>query len=410
MPKKLDILCFGPSDWWGMNPSCGTHIMRHLSAGNRIIYVNPFSSDLLGVRSRKGLACRIARKLKSYFRFVRKVQPDFYVVSLVFLPVQGVPLFDWLNNVAIKLQLKLLLKVLRFDKPLVWVENLRAASLLSTVKSRLTVYHVSDRFAECPYTKNREVLRRREAEVTAKADLLICVSRQLYDAKRVEHPNVHYLPHGVDYQLFRDAAEASRTYPGLSKQGRRIAGYYGTLTALNHIDLLTHCARTLTDIQFVFAGQITAGDYTSLQQLENVTFLGKLPYNDIPALCASFDVCLLPWRMTEWIRHCNPLKFFEYMASGKPIVSVPIAEIAENYSDMVSIAETPEAFCEAIGRELAQDTPERSRRRVAAANEHSWTNHAKKLAQIIEEALADRKDDGHDVKVASAAVMERNES
>lgn len=392
MIENCDILCFGPSDWWGMNPSCGTHIMRHFSARNRILYVNPFSSDLLGVRSRRGLGCRILRKLKSCFRLVRKVQPNIYVVSIFFLPVQGVPVLDWLNNVLIMLQLKVLLTVLRFKKPLVWVENLRCANLLSKIKSRLIVYHVSDRFAECPYTKNREVLRQREAQITEKADLLVCVSRELYELKRSEHPNVHYLPHGVDYERFREAAQAGRTYPGLIAGKRRIVGYYGTLTALNHIDLLVHCARTLPEVQFVFAGQITAGDYSPLQQLENVTFLGKVPYSDIPALCSSFDVCLLPWRMTDWIQHCNPLKFFEYMASGRPIVSVPIAEIASNYAHLVSIAGTPEEFCEAIERELGQEDPERAQSRVEMARMHSWPAHVEKLSAMIQTAIESRGD------------------
>jgi glycosyltransferase involved in cell wall biosynthesis len=105
--------------------------------------------------------------------------------------------------------------------------------------------------------------------------------------------------------------------------------------------------------------------------------------------------------MSPWIRHCNPLKFFEYMASGKPIVSVPIAEIEANYSDLVSVTPTKEEFCEAIRHELEHDTPERMSRRIVAANEHSWTNHAEELSRILEEALAERKSEAAELSLVS---------
>ena len=108
-----------------------------------------------------------------------------------------------------------------------------------------------------------------------------------------------------------------------------------------------------------------------------------MPYEKIPSLCASFDVCLLQWKMTEWIRCCNPLKMMEYMASGRPIVSVPIHEVVDKYSDMVSVASSRKEFCDAITWELKNDTIERSRRRVAIAKEHSWENHIEKLSSQI---------------------------
>ena len=93
-------------------------------------------------------------------------------------------------------------------------------------------------------------------------------------------------------------------------------------------------------------------------------------------MCSSFDVCLLNWKMNDWIRHSNPLKFFEYMASGKPIVSVPITEIAANYTDVVSVADSAEAFCEAIKKELEGEDPQRVRRRIEIAQEHSWSRQS----------------------------------
>jgi len=169
---------------------------------------------------------------------------------------------------------------------------------------------------------------------------------------------------------------------------RPIAGYYGTLTIENDIELLQYCAMQLREVSFVFAGQVTSGDFEGLFKQPNVYFLGRIPYEQIPALCACFDVCLLQWKMDEWIRFCNPLKFFEYMASGKPIVSIPIDEIAERYSDVVSVATTKEEYCKAITWELNNDTHERAHQRIKIAQEHNWDNHIEQLSHILSNAIA----------------------
>ncbi len=391
MLKGQDIVCFGPSDWWGMNPSCGTHIMRRLAKANRVLYVNPISSDLLGIRGRKGFWRRIVRKFKSQVKFARRVSGNLWILSPIFLPVQGNAVVDWINNALLKMQVGLFICLLKFRRPLVWVENVRVADIVPSFRWHLIIYHVSDRFEECPYTRNRDKLHERESVMTNNSDLIICVSKKLYESKKKVRSGVYYLPHGVDFELFRNAAENGESFEGLLNVPHPIAGYFGTLTVENDTEILKHCAAKLRHVSIVLAGQITGGDYGELTKMSNVILLGRVPYEEIPALCASFDVCLLTWKMSEWVTYCNPLKLFEYMASGKPIVSVPIDEVVEKYADIVSLAGSKEEYCDAIVWELNNDTAERQRRRIETAREHSWDNHIEQLSQIISDAIAAKK-------------------
>jgi glycosyltransferase involved in cell wall biosynthesis len=155
----------------------------------------------------------------------------------------------------------------------------------------------------------------------------------------------------------------------------------------------------------VLAGQITGGDYSQLKQMNNVHFLGRLPYEKIPQLCAFFDVCLLQWKMSEWIECCNPLKMFEYMASGKPIVSVPIKESMQ-YCDIISIAHNKEQFADAIRWELQNDTQERSCKRIEIAREHSWDKHVDKISELIETAITAKQN--IDPQLAGQSIGEIN--
>jgi len=393
MLENQDIICFGPTDWWSMNPSCTTHIMRRLAGRNKILYVNPFSSDLAGgPKMKKGLGVRIARKIKSLAKYIRRPADNLYVFSPVFLPVQGRWGIDAFNNALLKLQIKAVCRLTGLSNPILWVENIRAADVINDFGGcGLKLYYVSDLFSDDSYTTGRYSQHKREKSVSDTSDLIICVSRKLYELKSSEKDCAFYVPHGVDFDLFRQAAEKRERLEELAGIPRPVAGYFGTLTAYNDIELLLWCARNLPDVSFVLAGQITGGDYSELQRLDNVHFLGRWPYEKIPQLCASFDVCMLAWKMSRWIESCNPLKMFEYMASGKPIVSVAIKE-AMLYADVISIAHDKEEFCRAIRWELRNDTAERRRRRIEIAGNHNWDNQIEKISGLIIQAMAAKQE------------------
>ncbi len=389
MIEGYNIICFAPNDWWAGNPSCTTHIMQRLAQRNKVLFINPFSSDL-GGGIRRGFLSRLVRKCKSVVKCLRQPEKNLYVYSPLFLPMQGNPIIDQINNYLLMVQLKLICHYLKMSDVILWMENVRAADMMRWFNSLLTVYHVSDLFSKCKYTANKAVLEKREAYITARSDLLICVSRLLFDMKSRHHNNVHYLPHGVDFECFRKAEEQSLMLDEIKDIPRPIAGYFGTMTNNNDIDMLVYCARQLPHVSFVFAGQITGGDYRELLSLPNVYHLGRLPYEKIPALNANFDVCMLQWKVTDWIRNCNPLKLFEYMASGKPIVSVEINEVVDNYANLVSVAYSKEEYCQAISNELALDSTERRKARIEAAARHGWDSHVEIISGLMEQTIRER--------------------
>ena len=391
MLKDQSIICFAPSDWWGMNPSCTTHIMKRLSVSNKILYINPFSSDLLGVTKtkRKGFAQRLWRKLKSMTKWLRRPESNLYVFSPLFLPIQGRKSIDMLNNRMLLWQIKLACRLAGISKPILWLENVRAADLLDFFQESVKIYHVSDLFCHDGYVGNKNIQQQRERQVATASDVIICVSKELYSMKEKDYKNVRYLPHGVDFELFQRAANERIVPDEIQNIPHPIAGYFGTLTGSNDISLWEHCAEQLTDVSFVLAGRITGGDYSRLQAMKNVYLLGHVPYEKIPALCASFDVCMLNWKISPWIRSCNPLKMFEYMASGKPIVSVAIQE-AEQYNDIISIAENQEEFCRLLGWELTHDTRQRIQKRMDVARQYDWQNNLSVLSAIIESEIKDK--------------------
>lgn len=382
------IICFAPSDWWGMNPSCTTHLITRFARANKVLYVNPFSSDLLGVTSakKKGFGGRLMRKLKSLSKWLKRAGANLYVFSPLFIPIQGKPLVDALNNRFLYWQLRLACAVAGIHHPLIWMENLRAADLLVHFRTSYTLFHVSDLFTHDGYVADKSILRRREQQTLEASKAVICVSESLYTTYRQQKSSVHYVPHGVEFERFSSAALAGQAPPELKAIPKPIAGYFGTLTGSNDVALWEMCADKHKDVSFVFAGRITGGDYGALRARPNVYFLGPLPYERIPAICAGFDICMLAWKMSPWIRSCNPLKLFEYMACGKPVVSVAIEE-ARKYSDVISVASSAEEFCRLLKWELEHDTRERKEKRIEIARQNDWENKVEQLSTIIAEGM-----------------------
>lgn len=390
MLNRKSIICFAPSDWWGMNPSCTTHIMKRLAGANTVLYINPFSSDLLGVKKekRKGFCQRLLRKLKSLTKWLKKPQENLFVFSPLFIPIQGKEFVDAFNNRILLWQIKLACRIAGIKNPLLWIENIRAADLLDQFMDAVKIYHVSDLFCHDGYISNTNVQHLRECRVTEASDLIICVSEELYAIKRQLHKNVHYLPHGVDYELFRNAAQQGVILEEINSVPKPIAGYFGTLTGSNDIDLWEYCAKQLPQVSFVLAGRVTGGDYSKLQEMKNVYMLGHLPYDKIPSLCAAFDVCMLNWKISPWIRSCNPLKTFEYMAAGKPVVAVAIEELKQ-YKDIISIAADREEFCRLLQWELEHDNELRRQKRSEIARQHDWGRNVSILSNLVTNIIKD---------------------
>jgi glycosyltransferase involved in cell wall biosynthesis len=277
--------------------------------------------------------------------------------------------------------------LLHIKEPILWVGNLGAVQTLQKLKGKLVVYDCTDKFDKSRYIKAKELMKSLDEVMIEQADLIICVSKPLfrYYQSRASH-KVHYLPHGVDFKHFASLAYKPQQPPlELRNIPHPIIGYYGTLTEANDVGLLQYCVKHKPEWSFVLVGNITEGDYRAVLSFPNVHALGYKPYEELPAYAACFDVCILFWKVYEWIHFCSPLKTKEYLALGKPVVSVRIPEIEEEFSDVISVASNQEEFLAALGDELRTDSPEKKRIRQAKVHNFTWVEYVAKVSDLLME-------------------------
>jgi len=95
--------------------------------------------------------------------------------------------------------------------------------------------------------------------------------------------------------------------------------------------------------------------------------------------------------MNEWMQYCSPLKAKEYLAMGKPVVSVAIPEVIDTLGDVVSIASSRHEFLEKVEWELQNNNPERIRARIKKVANETWENKVREICNVLESFLEEKQ-------------------
>ncbi|MFW5750117.1 MAG: glycosyltransferase, partial [Planctomycetota bacterium] len=145
-------------------------------------------------------------------------------------------------------------------------------------------------------------------------------------------------------------------------------------------------ARVRPEWSFVLIGKVGEGDpwtdVSVLRALENVHLVGPRAYADLPACLKGMDVAILPNRLNEYTAHMFPMKFFEYLAAGKPVVSVPLPAL-QDFSQVATCAADAADFVRGIEAALAGRGPTRDER-LAVARQYTYRARTGRMLALIE--------------------------
>lgn len=202
--------------------------------------------------------------------------------------------------------------------------------------------------------------------VMERSDAVIVSNQVLADTHRDERADLIHIPNGVDAERF---ARPAQLPPDLEADGRPIVGYHGMISHWFDFDLLEGLARNRPDLRFVLVGPYDPRAQTGVDRLAavpNIELLGERPSGAMPSYVQSFDVGTVWFQVNDLTRAVTPLKVYEYLAAGIPVVSTPLpACIAE---PTVRTAADVEAFSVALDAALVDDDTE-TRRRTATQND-----------------------------------------
>jgi GT2 family glycosyltransferase len=205
-----------------------------------------------------------------------------------------------------------------------------------------------------------------EASLIAGADLVVATSERLWARHAASARRSVVIRNGTDFDHFAAVAGAAD-----GRGPRPVVGYYGAIAEWFDAELVASVAAALPDCDFVLIGATAGADVSALRTAKNVRLIGEIPYRDLPAYAASFDVCMIPFRINDLTLNTNPVKVYEYLSMGKPVVSVRLPELAL-LSAHVRIADTADDFCRHIRESLAENSTAAIEHRREFARQHTW--------------------------------------
>lgn len=302
----------------------------------------------------------------------------------------GPETYDWglrWNERLYRKHLRRWVRKLCLRDPVLWINSHGAHFLPNHIAHAGLIYDITDDWTTSSQT---EIDRRRtiaaDAALCRRADATIVCSQRLFDMKQALARNHLYLiPNGVDASHYASVCDASRPLPPqVAGLPRPIFGYTGTVHPDRiDLDLIVAVARHFANGSVVLVGPqyLDPQHLTKLRGQPNVHLVGAVPYQQVPDYMRSFDVSITPHRVTPFTESLNPIKLWEYLAAGKPVVATPVAGFRD-YPELIRVAGTPDEFIKALNAALAEGDAKGAERQLIAG-QNSWDARVDEVENVI---------------------------
>ncbi len=374
-----DLIFVSLEDWddiWRRNQFvCAKLARRH--PGRRLLFVGLPRNALRHLR--RG-------EWRALFASAARALPDAPNITVTY-PWQFLPnRYAWsrrFNEWLVRRHVRRLARRLQLDRPLLWLNPHDALHLIGALGESAVIYDVTDDWTlpDQPAAK-RELTVRQDAELCRRAAAVIVCSEALLRAKRTLSGNVHLIPNGVDAAHYAGVG-TSEAWPATTHWPRPVLGYTGTLHS-ERIDV--ELVRRLAGLPGVGSVVMIGPNHLPPAEVErlrlpNVFLPGPVAYAQLPGFMGAFDACIVPHRLTPFTESLNPIKLWEYLAAGKPILSTPVAGFRD-FPRLVYLADDFRGFGEALGRALEEDPSLPAQRRTEAGR-HSWDARVDAIEAVL---------------------------
>lgn len=387
-----NIICLSTSDW---EKPLGSRqqIMSFFSNNNRVLYIEGQSSLLHLIKNPRRELKRLLRWLSG---LLKRGNIYFYT------PPPLIPFGNYflsINRINQEILLRIVKKIaqnLNFKDPILWLYTINSGFFLGKLGEKLSVYHCIDDFtSEKDNQKRQLVMNKLEDELIKKCDIVLACSRSLCEERKERRPDIYLLRNGIDSKFISQSEDKYNTPEELKGIKYPMIGAVGTLDSRIDVGLISFLANKRKDWQFIFIGDSLMHwkEKEILKKLDNVHLLRFIKHELLPDYIKTFDVCLIPYRATEFNKYIFPLKTLEYLAMGKPVVSTRLPEL-NDFKDVVKLSETQEEFLNNIELALKNGTGQEEVRRKEIALKNSWGEKLTWLEGIVQNKLSEKYNKG----------------
>lgn len=255
------------------------------------------------------------------------------------------------------------------------------------LKPALNIYQCVDPMI-IPYDMKHGITS--ELQLVKESDMVICTSKALYEEKSKINKNTFFVPNAADLSHSSKAMDSDMTiHPLLEKIPKPVIGYFGSIERRIDFDLMQSVINSNPDKSFVFAGPYFAEHIPEwFFNRPNVHLPGPVPYTEMPQMLKGFDIAIIPFKKDDVSATIFPLKLFEYLGAGKPVVITDFNPDLRDYTfGAVNFCGDAPAFDKALNDILINNNAQRQAERLDVAQKNTWEIRADEIEVLIEKGL-----------------------
>jgi glycosyltransferase involved in cell wall biosynthesis len=355
--------------------------------GYEVLYVagvgirNPTMSNLPKLTDRMGRVLGARRRAGGHGSENAATQshPNLREGAVIVAPPRQYAVVRRLNTAWLERQLRR--QIAPWSEAIAWIRwpTPELVDALPRLRPARIVYEAVDAYEATPGIVGRweGILARYERLLVERADLVVVPGERLAERYRALGADVRIVPHGVDLVEWSGRPDA----PG----DPVVIGFAGTVDGRLDIAVLRAIAQAHPEWRLRLIGPVQDGfDARSLADLANVSFEPAVAAAELPALVASFDLGVMPYRDDANTAHMTPVKNLEYLAAGVPAVARRVPALVP-YAELLYFADSPSEFIEELERALAEQSPQRAEARRRVAERHGWPLRLAEVTAIAAE-------------------------
>jgi glycosyltransferase involved in cell wall biosynthesis len=381
--RGRDIVCVGFADWDTELWTNQHHLMARLARENRVLFI-----ESLGLRQPQLAGrdlTRIARRLRRGLA-PPQARDGLHVLSPLLVPLHGNRLVRALNARLLPALVRRAVRRLGLRAPILWAYVPQAEVLIDVLEPSLVVYHCVDDIAAQERIDTAS-FRAAEERFAGRADLVLASAPALATRLRRFSGNVLDAPNVADTQLFSAALQPGPLDPQMAALPAPRIVFTGAIVAVKlDLALLVEVARLRPSWSFALVGPVGPGephaDISALVEEPNIHLLGPRAYGELPDVLRAADAGLIPYVRNELTASIFPMKVYEYLAAGLPVIATPLPAI-EGVGEILTASDAG-GVVRLLEQALAEDGPERRAERSRAAAAHSWDRRLEEIAAAIE--------------------------
>jgi glycosyltransferase involved in cell wall biosynthesis len=381
MDKKV-MVAISAGVWDGAQHRPHHFMKRAAGDGRTVVYVEPPVTLIAPLKNKQ-----LLKSWKKWYNGMQQHEENLYVLSPPpVLPFGNKYRFinkinQWIISFPIKKASRQFGGVLELYSFLP-----SSVDLLGKLDFNSVYYDCVDDHASFTGFIKPKLVKELEKELMGVSHVCFATARKLLEDRSEWSTNLHLVPNGAEFEHFSKVQEETLLTPwDIDEIPKPVVGFIGGISDWIDLKLIEETARALPTFSFVMIGPIDT-NISNLRGLENVYFLGSKPYKQLPNYLQEFDICLIPFKINELTKSVNPIKMYEYLSAGKPVISTAMPEV-EPYQDVIEVVHSgPEMIEKLIWMMDSKEefhSAEKVNLRQRVGEENSWDARWERVSGLL---------------------------